>query len=172
MRKLKKSERREVKRITEYMISGGAFFWSGYATFFVLDTIIGASFFWAKSLATLVGWTVNYLLQRYWVFRNPRLKKHEAEVTGRYAVITLTNFVLDYLIVYGLKQAGLTPYIGQFVSSGFFTVWNYLWYKYWVFPQKFHKVKPRVGVARVVAHHAHGPTGYQKRRRTRKKGKK
>jgi putative flippase GtrA len=162
MKKLKKSQKREVRRITEYMISGGAFFWTGYAVFFVFDSVLGASFFWAKSLATLLGWLVNYILQRYWVFRNPKLKQHQAEVTGRYVTITLVNFVLDYLIVYGLKQVGITPYIGQFVSSGFFTVWNYLWYKYWVFPEKFQKLKPRVGVARTVAHHAHGPTGYQK----------
>jgi len=163
MPKPKKSRKTEARRITEYMISGGAYFWSGYVTFFVIDAVIGAKFFWAKSIATLVGWSVNYLLQRYWVFKNPALKKHQAEVTGRYVAITLANFVLDYLIVYGLKQAGLTPYIGQFVSSAFFTIWNYLWYKYWVFPEQFKQVKPRVGVTRVVAHHAHGATGYQRR---------
>lgn len=168
MKKFKKSQKREVRRITEYMISGGAYFWSGYATFFVLDSILHASFFWAKSVATLLGWLVNYALQRYWVFRNPKLQKHQAEVTSRYVAITLVNFVLDYLIVYGLKVVGISPYIGQFVSSAFFTVWNYVWYKYWVFPEKFDQFKPRVGVARVVAHHAVGPAGYQKRPRQRR----
>lgn len=169
MPKLKKSQAKEAKRITEYMISGGAYFWSGYVTFFLIDKALGQSFFWAKSISTLVGWSVNYGLQRYWVFKNPRLKKHQTEVTTRYILITLVNFVLDYCIVYGLKLAGLTPYIGQFASSAFFTVWNYLWYKYWVFPEKFAGLKPKVGVARVVAHHAHGPTGYQKppRKQTR-----
>ena len=132
----KKEEAREVKRITEYLVSGGAYFWSGYLIFFVIDKVIGGSFFWAKSLATLGGWTVNYLLQRYWVFNNPKLQKHQLEVTGRYMIITLVDFVLDYFIVLGLKNVGVTPYLGQFVSSGFFTVWNYLWYKYYVFPAK------------------------------------
>ncbi len=132
----KKEEAREVKRITEYLVSGGAYFWSGYLIFFVIDKVIGGSFFWAKSLATLGGWLVNYLLQRYWVFNNPKLQKHQLEVTGRYMIITLVDFVLDYFIVLGLKNVGVTPYLGQFVSSGFFTVWNYLWYKYYVFPEK------------------------------------
>ena len=132
----KKEEAREVKRITEYLVSGGAYFWSGYLIFFVIDKGIGGSFFWAKSLATLGGWLVNYLLQRYWVFNNPKLQKHQLEVTGRYMIITLVDFVLDYFIVLGLKNVGVTPYLGQFVSSGFFTVWNYLWYKYYVFPAK------------------------------------
>jgi putative flippase GtrA len=160
--KLKKKQRKEIKRITEYVISGGAYFWSGYLMFFVIDKGLKGSFFWAKSIATLTGWTVNYLLQRYWVFRNPELKKHQTEVTWRYTVITLTDFVIDYFIVYGLKVAGLTPYIGQFVSSGFFTVWNYLWYKYWVFPEKFVRhPKAKIGVAKVVAHRPHGHSAYR-----------
>ena len=128
--------RLEVTRIAEYLVSGGLYFWTGYAVFFVADSLLGWSLWWAKLSANLVGWTVNYLLQRYWVFRNPRLAKQNIQVTGRYAVITLVNFVLDYLIVYGLQQFGITPYIGQFISAAFFTVWNYLWYKMWVFASR------------------------------------
>lgn len=136
MARKKSQPKRESRRIIEYLISGGAFFWSGYATFFFIDTILGGSFFWAKVLATLVGWTVNFLLQRYWVFNNPNLAEQQTQVTGRYIAISILNLVIDFFIVYGLKQLGLTPYIGQFVSSGFFTVWNYLWYKLWVFKEK------------------------------------
>lgn len=160
--KLRKREKKEAKRIVEYMISGGAYFWTGYLTYFVIDQGLHGSFFWAKSLSTLVGWTVNYVLQRYWVFRNPALKKHQTEVTGRYTVITLVDFVLDFAIVWGLKEVGITPYIGQFVSSGFFTVWNYLWYRFWVFPSKFTKKSPHITVPRVVAHRAHGHSAYQR----------
>ncbi len=140
-KKLKKKQKLELIRITEYMISGGAYFWTGYLVFFVCDQLLGLNLWWAKLAANLSGWTVNYVLQRYWVFNNKRLKKHQTEVTKRYIIITGVNFMLDYLIVAGLKAAGLTPYLGQFVSAGFFTVWNYLWYKYWVFPSHKHKHK-------------------------------
>jgi putative flippase GtrA len=129
----------EIRRIGEYLVSGGLYFWTGYAVFFVADSLLGWSLWWAKLLANVTGWTVNYLLQRYWVFRNPQLAKHQVEVTGRYLFITAVNFVLDYLIVYGLQQFGITPYIGQFISAGFFTVWNYVWYKTWVFTNHFRK---------------------------------
>jgi putative flippase GtrA len=115
------------------MVSGGLYFWSGYALFFVCDSIFGWSLWWAKLSANIFGWTVNFMLQRYWVFRNPKLAKSQSQVTFRYMVITLVNFVLDYFIVYGL-----TPYIGQFASAGFFTVWNYVWYKTWVFSTHVH----------------------------------
>lgn len=160
--KLKQKQKREVKRFTEYMISGGAYFWSGYLMFFVVFELLGWNLWWAKLSANITGWTTNYLLQRYWVFRNPALAKHQTEVTGRYLVITLVDFLIDYVIVAALQAAGLTPYIGQFVSAGFFTVWNYLWYKYWVFPEKFPR-KARVTMPRVAMHRAHGHSGFQKR---------
>ncbi len=158
---IKKKDQREVKRITEYVVSGGAYFWVGYLMFFALDRGLGWTLWWAKLTANITGWLVNYVLQRYWVFRNPSLARHQTEVTGRYATITLVDFVLDYLIVASLKSFGLTPYLGQFVSSGFFTVWNYLWYKFWVFPEKFITRKPaRVTVTRIAAHRAYGHSAY------------
>jgi len=152
----------EIIRFTEYLISGGAYFWSGYLMFFVGDRVLGLSLWWTKLAANVFGWTVNYLLQRYWVFKNPTLKKNQTEVTLRYGVITLVDFVIDYFIVAGLKAAGLTPYLGQFVSAGFFTVWNYAWYKWWVFPENIKRTKVHVTPARIVAHRAHGPGAYRK----------
>ena len=148
LHRLKKKEKRELKRITEYMISGGAFFWTGYAVFFLIDKVLHAGFAWAKIVSTLLGWTVNYLLQRFWVFNNPKLKKHQTETTNRYIILTLANFVIDYFLVLGLRNwFGLSPYIGIFLSAGFFTVWNYLWYKYWVFPDKYPTKKRLKGAA-------------------------
>lgn len=160
--KLKKKQQKEVTRFTEYIISGGAYFWAGYGMFFVADQVLHFNLWWAKLTANIFGWTVNYLLQRYWVFNNPKLKAHQTEVTGRYIFITLVDFVMDYLIVNGLKTFfGVTPYIGQFASSAFFTGWNYFWYRFWVFPEKFVKRKPaHIGVRRVVAHRAHGAGAY------------
>lgn len=158
---LKRKQQKEVTRIAEYMVSGGAYFWSGYLMFFVLDKLLGFTFFWAKSVSTLVGWTVNYFLQRFWTFNNPKLKKHETEVTTRYVVITLADFVLDYFIVLGLKKIGISPYIGQFLSAGFFTVWNYLWYRYWVFPDKFAKRRQaKTAPSHLFAHRPYGHSAF------------
>ncbi len=139
--RLKKSQKKEVKRVAEYLVSGGAFFWSGYIAFFIIDQGLGWSLWWATSISYVIGWSVNFLLQRYWVFNNPTLAKHQNEVTGRYIVISLVNLFINYLILEGLKTIGISPYIGQFVSSAFFTVWNYVWYKLWVFPEKFPRKK-------------------------------
>ena len=140
MFKTKKKSRREVTRIVEYMISGGVWFWSGYILIVLLDNHIGL--FWANFIGNAVGITLNFLLQRYWVFNNPSLAKHRINVTGRYVIYTALNaFLLNYLILYALKKwFGIDPKISQFIASGFFTIWNYFWYKFWVFPEKKHRV--------------------------------
>lgn len=135
-RRKQKSNRKISLQMIEYLVSGGAFFWGGYLAFFIFDKELHWSLFYAKIIADVVGWIINYILQRYWVFNNPNLAKHQINVTERYLLITVVNFFIDYLIVVELKDVGISPYIGQFVSAGFFTVWNYLWYKYWVFPSK------------------------------------
>lgn len=138
IRKLRKKEEREVRRIVEYMISGGAFFWSGYVVLVSLNWLLGPDYLWfSTSVSYMVGWAVNYVLQRYWVFKNPKLAKHQEEVTLRYIVISAVNLGLNYAIIKLWVDFGYQVELGPFIASGFFTVWNYLWYKFWVFPEKF-----------------------------------
>ena len=166
MAKKFKNRHKVLIQFVEYLISGGAYFWVGYVIlnylYYARDWKIGALFWWATIISNVVGWTVNFILQRFWVFNNKGLKGHQTQVTSRYIFITLVDFVMNYFILYGLKQIGITPAIGQFISSGFFTVWNWFWYKFWVFPEHMRKHKTVVTPARLVAHRAHGHSGYHR----------
>ncbi|HET9721875.1 MAG TPA: GtrA family protein [Candidatus Saccharimonadales bacterium] len=125
-----------VVQFLEYMVGGGVWFWSGYGIFAICYSGFGWNWLWAKMLADAVGWTLNFLIQRYWAFNDPRLAHKGIRVSKRYAAITALNFVLDYLLIWGLKSIGITPYIAFFISAALFTAWNYLWYKLWVFNPK------------------------------------
>ncbi len=162
MIKFQPSQRKLAVQFIEYMISGGVYFWVGYGAFAVLWSGLKWSLWWAVITSNMVGWTVNFLLQRDWVFKNQALAKHKTEVTSRYIFITLVDFVLNYLILYGLRQAGITPYVGQFVSAGFFTFWDYFWYKFWVFPAKLTKSKIKFNPAHMMAHRPHGHSVYSR----------
>lgn len=131
MPKLNKKQRKELTRFAEYMVGGGLWFWSGYIIIvFLADKI---PLFWANFAGNLVGITLNFIVERYWVFKTSR-PTTLGVATWRYIVYTALNaFVLNYFILQGLRQVGIEPAIGQFIASGFFTVWNYLWYKAWVF---------------------------------------
>jgi putative flippase GtrA len=166
MFKQKANKKRLRVQIFQYLVSGGAFFWSGYLAFAIFDSVFHFPLFIAKQLANIIGISVNYVLEDQWVFqkhvsdkrrKKRRLKRPqdieiERRKTSRYILITVLNFLIDYLIVLGLKDVGISPYIGQFASAGFFTVWNFLWYKYFVF--------------------AHTPSQKKGKRTLKRKGKK
>lgn len=136
--------RHNIVQFLEYLVGGSVYFWSGYLVFALCYTGFAWSWFPAKILADIVGWTLNYLIQRYWAFNSKSLRHHEGRTAGRYIAISVMNLGLDYLIIWWLNSLGVSPYIGFFISAGFFTVWNYFWYRFWVF---FGKPKFRSGVA-------------------------
>jgi putative flippase GtrA len=137
---IKKSKKHsELIRVAEYLVAGGAYFWSAYVLIVFLTPIIGL--WWANLVGNGVGVTLNFILARYWVFTSSKTRKTSA-VSGRYIIYTGVNFLLSYLILRYLQKLGIPVSIGQFISSGFFTVWNYFWYKNWVFKGK--PSQPRV----------------------------
>ena len=138
--KLKKKQKRELERIIEYMIGGGVWFWSGYILIVLLDNHIGL--FWANFIGNLVGLSLNFIIERYWAFRTNKPTKLIV-ATKRYIVYTAINaFALNYFILLSLQNVGIMPEIGQFIASAFFTVWNYVWYKAWVFKGQDSKKRP------------------------------
>lgn len=129
--------RRNVVQFLEYLVGGTVYFWSGYIIFAIGYSGLGWDWLPAKILADIVGFSLNYLVQRYWAFNSKALKNHESQVVGKYAALMALNLALDYLIIWSLKSVGISPYAGFFISAGFFTVWNYFWYRFWVFFNKF-----------------------------------
>jgi len=124
---------KRIIQFIEYMIGGGVFFWSGMAVFALLYSAIGIDWLVAKLIADAVGWTLSFFVQRYWAFADPRLKRKTLQTGKRYALVTVANFAIDYGIVATMKYFGVSPYIGMITASLFFTIWNYLWYRFWVF---------------------------------------
>ena len=126
---------KELRRFAKYMFSGGLYFWIGYGVFALGYSVFHWGWLPAKVLADAIGWSTNYLVQRLWAFSD-QIHLKEIQHLRRYLFIESVGFVMDYLIIWGLKEIGITPYIGFFISSDFFTVWSWCWYKYWVFPER------------------------------------
>ncbi len=136
-------------QFTEYMISGGAWFWIGYGSYAFLDKVLHIPFWPTKISSYIIGASINFLLQKFWVFKRQSGKKDLGDSAKRYYSLLFVNFLMDQGIVGGLRAVGVSPYIGQFISSGFFTVWNWLWYSLWVFkkeksPRKRHQHAPAI----------------------------
>src|SRR5256885_2636687 len=82
-------------QFAEYFLGGMGYFWSGYATFAVCYSGLHWSWLPAKILADIVGWTLNYAVQRYWAFASPALERQEIATASRYGMLTLANLALD-----------------------------------------------------------------------------
>jgi len=129
-----KITRADSARFFKYLVGGSIYFWVGYGVFALCFSGFGWKWFPAKLLSDAVGWTCNYLVQRFWAFSD-HISLSEMQHAGRYITIESVGFVLDYGIIGGLYAIGISPYIGFFISGVFFTFWSFLWYKYWVFPE-------------------------------------
>ena len=129
-----KISRADSIRFFKYMVGGSIYFWVGYGVFALCYSGLHWKWFPAKLLADAIGWTLNYLVQRFWAFSD-HISLGEMQHASRYVFIESIGFVLDYLLIGGLYHLGVSPYVGFFISGIFFTFWSFLWYKYWVFPE-------------------------------------
>ncbi len=120
-------------QFSEFMLGGGIHFWTGLAIFTLLYSFFKVDWLVSKLVGDVVGWSLGYLVQRYVAFENKKLKGQDARVISRYIVVNIADFALYYLIVAGVIFAGFSPYAGFIVSAGVTTIWDYYWYKYWVF---------------------------------------
>lgn len=125
-----------VEQFLKYLAGGSLYFWVGYGIFAIGYSVLHLWWLWAKVAGDIIGWSLNYFVQRYWAFTSDHMKFSEMKHASRYIFIETIGFIMDYAIIAGLKFIGITPYIGFFVSGIFFTFWSYLWYKYWVFPEE------------------------------------
>ncbi len=124
-----------MKQFAKYMAGGSLYFWSGFVIFAFCYSVLHWSWFPSKVVCDVIGWSLNYLVQRFWAFSEQH-HLSEMQHAGRYVFIESIGFIIDYAIIGALKAIGISPYVGFFISAGFFTVWSWLWYKYWVFPEK------------------------------------
>ncbi|MEK7472187.1 MAG: GtrA family protein [Patescibacteria group bacterium] len=110
-----------------YVAGGGAYFWSAWLIITFGEKYLGL--WWINIIGNLVGITLNYFCQRYLAFPG----KNILNSGERFALITVLNLLLSYFILRWLTGLNIELWFAQFISAGIFTIWNYTWYKLWVF---------------------------------------
>src|SRR5579884_2367130 len=103
---MKKTNDGIIRQFLKYMSGGTLYFWVGYGVFAVCYSIFKWNWLPSKIAADAIGWSLNYIVQRYWAFSSDRLKLSEMQHVGRYLSIESIGFILDYAIIGGLKSIG------------------------------------------------------------------
>ena len=115
------------RSVIGYLAGGAVYFWSAWLIITFGTQYIGL--WWANIIGNAVGVTLNYLAQRFWAFPG----KNIVNSGWKFGLLTIINFFISYLVLRLLTGFGIPLWFAQFLSAGFFTVWNYGWYKLWVF---------------------------------------
>ena len=129
-------------QFVKYNVAGTVFFWSTYIMFFVLNTLLQWPEVQALATASIIGHVFYFILDKEWVFSSDGTTKKSLGELLRFAVFMALNYFLNLYFVWLLDvRFGLTPYLGQFVTAGFFVIWSYVGLKYWVFPVSVKRTK-------------------------------
>ena len=130
------------RQIVNYTLMGAAMGVADYSSFTLFFIVWPLGLLTATVISYFVALVCGYLLGRYWVFNQPKAKRHGFGTAWRYAVFILFNLFLTYAIIAVLEQAfGFNAYIGKLAAGFFMYFWIYFGDKYWVFKARPERAK-------------------------------
>ncbi len=120
-------------------LAGNILFWGTYLGFPLFHEILKWEEVFALATASIIAHIFFFIANSEWVFdEKGERRKTPGELT-RFVIFMGINFFINLGIITGLSYFfGITPYIGQFISGLFFTLWTFIGLKYWVFREAHH----------------------------------
>lgn len=142
-------------------VSGNILFWGTYLGHALLREVFHWQSAPALALASILSHVAFFIVDKNWVFSDETGKRKTNQEVARFIIFMGLNYFLNIGITLGLERYfGVSPYVGQFIAAFFFTFWQWLGLKFWVFRHARH------------AHHAGltiEPEDYKKKRHVRYK---
>lgn len=128
-------------------LAGNILFWVTYVGFFVLHGLLHWQDVPALATASLLAHLLFFIANKQWVFDDKTGKRKTGSEIIRFILFMGLNYFINLGIVAGLDNYfNITPYVGQFVAGLFFSIWNYVGLRFWVFQEMHHHaitVKPK-----------------------------
>jgi putative flippase GtrA len=125
-------------------LAGNILFWGTYFGFFVFHQLFSWTEIAALATASVIAHVLYFIVDREWVFDDKGKRRKTSSELIRFVLFMGLNYFINLGIIYVLLHYfDLTPYIGQFIAAGFFTVWSYFGLKFWVFRQATHSASLR-----------------------------
>ncbi len=120
------AERLFEDRKIRFLFVGGLNTAVGYGTY-ALVIFLGAHYFIAQFIGSVVGVTHSYLWNKYFTFRV--LKKSFSEA-ARFVLVYVVAYLFNMLLLYvTIDRFGMSPYIAGIVSLIFTTILSYIGHK-------------------------------------------
>mgnify|MGYP003439853904 CR=1 FL=1 len=168
-----KNKKKFLKLAIEFIklqLSANILFWGTIGGLFVLYDLLKWPQLAALATASIVAHVAFFIVNKEWVFDDNTGKRKTGGEVVRFVLFMGLNFFINLGIVMAASHylSGIeavasafpgfdpTPYIGQVIAALFFTVWNFVGLKFWVFQDvKHHSLRTNyVKVKKGVTRHA------------------
>lgn len=146
--KQKKSLIKIAIEFVKLQVAGNILFWGTYIGFFGLRELADWSTITALATASILAHILYFVADKEWVFSDKTGRRKTSDELSRFILFMGLNYFINLGIIAWLDSYfGITPYIGQFISGLFFTVWSFVGLRYWVFHEA--KRQPAITVYRL-----------------------
>lgn len=119
-----------------YLVTGGTSFIAEYGSFLALVYIAANSAWLSQAISYCIGLVVNFLLLRYWAFRDAKSDKIGGHLS-KYLVLVAFNLPTTSLLMGALTDHGIQPFISKIIVVAAAALWNYAIYDKIIFKQSF-----------------------------------
>lgn len=132
--KQKKSLIKLAVEFVKLQLAGNVLFWGTLGGTFVFNSLLGWAELSSLVVASLIAHALFFIVDKQWVFADKKgRRKTNTEIT-RFVLFMGFNYFLNLAIIQALiTYTPLNVYTSQFVSALFFTAWNFLGLRFWVF---------------------------------------
>ena len=139
----KKQKQNLVRRAWEFVklqLSGNILFWGGLGGTAFFKEFIGLPSVWALALGNIIAYVVFFLVDKHWVFSDKTGKRKASDEIFRFIIFMSAGYFINIFLVETVSQiSSIGIYWSQFfVSTFFFTFFNWLGLRYWVFKPARH----------------------------------
>lgn len=120
-------------------LTGNILFWGTYGGYFLLHEIWHIEEVTALATASIFAHVLFFVANKEWAFDDKTGKRKTSQEIIRFVLFMGLNYFINLGIITGLSHYfGISPYIGQFIAGFFFTAWNFIGLRFWVFQEMQH----------------------------------
>jgi dolichol-phosphate mannosyltransferase len=117
---------RQQSQVLRFLSAGGLGVLLYYLILYILTSVAGVWYMVSAVIASIVNYSVNFVLQKFWTFENKSTKNIHQQV-GKYLGLTLTLFLVNLLALYALVEyAHLQYLVAQVVVTIILTIISFL----------------------------------------------
>jgi len=120
-------------RLPHYVAAGGITLGVEYTTFLCAFYVLNLSGVRANTVSFAISLTVNFLLNRYWVFREGAALGAWHKQTASYVALAFSNFMITNLGLHFFIDRGLPAFAVKLFFVGLVSSWNFLLFKKYIF---------------------------------------